>query len=475
MDIYLHDTLTGNKELFTPLTKPEDMLDSKGSKISLYHCGPTVYNYAHIGNFRTYVFGDILRRVFEYNGLNVLQAMNITDVDDKTIRDSIRAEVSLKKFTRKYEDIFKNELAEMNILTPHLMPRATESIDDMVALIEKLLEKEIAYKTADGIYFSINKFPDYGKLAHLDRSKGAKAENDVHRVAADEYDKENVQDFALWKFHTIEDGENAWDAPFGKGRPGWHIECSAMSMKALGETIDIHTGATDLIFPHHVNEIAQSEAVTGKPFVRYWMHAGFLSVDGRKMSKSANNFYTLPVLKENGISPLAYRYWLLTAHYRTQINFTFESVKGAETALKRLLETMTEYRRELGKIDEEKQNIDTAYNALFFQAINDDLNTAQAVALVWDLIKDKEVTTEARYATILHFDKVFGLGIKEYAEGKAHTLSTEMTSDITDLLHEREKARQGKDWDKADELRKALEEKGFDVKDTPDGQKLIPR
>lgn len=474
MDIYLHNTLTGKKEVFVPLQKAESALEEKSNKVSIYNCGPTVYNYAHIGNFRTYVFGDILRRIFEYNGFGVDQVMNITDVDDKTIRDSIKAEISLKKFTRKYEDIFKEEQKEMNILTPHAMPRATESIEDMTALIEKLLEKEIAYKTHDGVYFSIQKFPEYGALAHLDRSKPMDTKHG-HRIATDEYDKENAEDFALWKFHTPEDGDNAWDASFGKGRPGWHIECSAMAMKALGETIDIHTGATDLIFPHHENEIAQSEAASGKPFVRYWMHAGFLSVDGRKMSKSSHNFYTIPVLKKNGISPLAYRYWLLTSHYRTQVNFTFESVKGADKALQRLLETVTEYRRELGKVDEEKLHIDTAYNALFMKSINDDLNTPQAIALVWDLIKDQEITTEVKYATIIHFDNVFGLELKEMSERKAFSLSTEITPAITELLHEREQARQGKDWDKADELRRALEEKGFDVKDTPDGQKLIPR
>ena len=474
MDIYLHDTLTGKKEVFVPLQKAESALEEKSNKVSIYNCGPTVYNYAHIGNFRTYVFGDILRRVFEYNGFSVNQVMNITDVDDKTIRDSIKAEISLKKFTRKYEDIFKEEQSEMNILTPHAMPRATESIKDMTMLIEKLLEKEIAYKTNDGVYFSIQKFPEYGALSHLDKSKPQDTKHG-HRIATDEYDKENAEDFALWKFHTSEDGDNAWDAPFGKGRPGWHIECSAMAMKALGETIDIHTGATDLIFPHHENEIAQSEAATGKPFVRYWMHAGFLSVDGRKMSKSAHNFYTIPVLKKNDISPLAYRYWLLTAHYRTQVNFTFESVKGADKALQRLLETITEYRRELGKIDEEKLRVDVAYNALFVKAINDDLNTPQAIALVWDLIKDLEITTEVKYATIIHFDNVFGLNLKEHAERKAFSLSTEITPAITELLHEREEARQGKNWDRADELRRMLEEKGFDIKDTPDGQKLIPR
>ncbi len=445
MEINLHNTMTGRKELFVPLMT---------GKVSIYNCGPTVYNYAHIGNFRTYIFGDLLRRMFEYNNYSVHQVMNITDVDDKTIRGSAASSINLKDFTKKYEDIFKAELSEAHILTPHQMPRATDFIDEMITLIESLLEKGAAYKTEDGVYFSIDSSEEYGALAQLDKHDH---KDEQHRIAADEYDKENPQDFALWKFHTAEDGDVSWPAPFGAGRPGWHIECSAMSLKTIGETIDIHTGATDLIFPHHTNEIAQSEAMTGKKFVNYWLHAGFLMVDGRRMSKSANNFYTFPTLKEKGISPLMFRYWLLGAHYRTQVNFTEESVRGAAVALDRLISTMREYKTSTGGLINEK------YQKAFLDAINDDLNTAKALATTWDLIKDSSISHADKYATIIDFDRVFGLGLADIHQ-------IEIPAEIQLLIKKREVARQEKNWKVADELRDEIAAAGFDVKDSTDGQ-----
>ena len=278
------NTLTRKKEEFKPIKK---------GKVGFYSCGPTVYNYAHIGNLRTYIFNDILKRSLMFLGMKVNHVMNVTDVDDKTIRGSVSAGESLKDFTRKYEKIFFDDLKELNIVKPDHVLRATESIDDMVRLIKELLEKGIAYKTSDGIYFSIKKSKGYGKLALLDKVKDRK-----ERVKADEYDKDNAQDFALWKFWSEEDGDVFWETEIGKGRPGWHIECSAMSMKILGEQLDIHTGAIDLIFPHHTNEIAQSEAVTGKQFVKYWLHGAFLTMKEGKMSKSIGNILTLKNLKE---------------------------------------------------------------------------------------------------------------------------------------------------------------------------------
>lgn len=483
--IYLHNTMTGKKELFTPL---------KAGEVSMYHCGPTVYNYAHIGNFRTYVFGDLLRRVFEYNGYDIRQVMNITDVDDKTIRGSQQSGISLKEFTRKYEDIFKTELAELHIKTPMQMPRATESVEEMITLIQALLDKKTAYATADGIYFSIEKSAHYGQLAQLDFAKHAhdahaghderhEASADHHRIKADEYEKENAQDFALWKFHTPEDGNVAWETPFGKGRPGWHIECSAMAMTALGPTIDIHTGASDLIFPHHTNEIAQSEGVTGKTFVNVWMHAGFLNVDSKKMAKSANNFYTLPILKEKSISPLAYRYWLLTAHYRTQINFTEESVLAASVALGRLQDSVEKYMRESEIMGSDKHEGEAeavaAYEKNFAEAINDDLNISKALALSWELIKDKSLTDSTKLDLLAKFDEVFGLGLKETAAQKIAAakseesdISQEVREKLDALLGARKKAREEKNWSESDKARDEIKSLGFEVLDGESGQTI---
>lgn len=433
MEIYLYNTLSGQKEEFKSLRE---------GQAGVYSCGPTVYNFAHIGNFRTFIFNDILRRTLEWNGFTVEHVMNITDVDDKTIKKSREEGVSLGTFTRKYEHFFWDDLQELNILRPQKTPRATESIDEMIELIKSLLDKDVAYEASDGIYFNIAKFPDYGALAKLDFESSSK-----ERVSNDEYDKENARDFALWKFHTEEDGEVSFEAPFGRGRPGWHIECSAMSMKNLGETFDIHTGGADLVFPHHENEIAQSQAATGKKFVNYWLHGGFITVDGKKMSKSLGNAFILKDLKAKGFHPLSYRYFVLGGHYRTLLNFTWEALQSAQTSLQKLafeFENLPE-----GEAD--KPTLDK-----FRELINDDLNTPQTLALLHEAFSSKKSKK-----TIAKMDEVLGLDIAALSRRIA-----EIPAEILSLKAERDGARAAKDFTRSDALRSQIENLGYIVEDT---------
>lgn len=443
MDIKLFNSLSRKKETFAPLRPGE---------ASIYNCGPTVYDTPHIGNYRTFTMADILRRVFEYNGYKVTQAMNITDVDDKTIKRSRAEGVSLKNLTAKYEKLFFLGLRSMGIQTPHRVTRATEYIAEMIGLTQSLLDKGIAYKAEDGIYVNISKVKGYGELARLDLSKTAH-----ERVANDEYDKENARDFALWKFHTAGDGDVAWDAPFGRGRPGWHIECSAMAMKVLGPTIDIHTGGQDLLFPHHTNEIAQSESATGKQFVRYWIHGAFVNVSDEKMAKSKGNFIKLETLLENGLSPLAYRYWLMTSHYRSPVNFTLEAMRAAQTALIKFIAAAASY--------PDGGQIISSYRERFNSYINDDMDMPKAVALAWELIKDPAVTAADKRATLLDFDRVFGLDLAAAPRVKDEPIPEEIQA----LAEAREEARKAKDWQKADALRTEIESRGFDINDTDKG------
>lgn len=450
MEIYLHNTLTGKKEKFTPIVP---------GHVSMYNCGPTVYGPAHIGNFRTFILNDLLRRMCEYNGLEVTQVMNITDVDDKTIRKSQEEHVSLAAITQKYEQLFLHDLQLLNITLPHKTPRATGSIDEMITMIKDLLEKEIAYTTEDGAYFNITKSSGYGQLARLDLENTTQ-----ERIANDEYDKENPRDFALWKFYTEDDGDVSYDTPFGKGRPGWHIECSAMCVSNLGETIDIHTGGSDLVFPHHTNEIAQSEAVTGKQFVNYWVHGGFITVDGKKMSKSLGNIFTLEDLVAKGVDPLAYRYFVLTAHYTTLLNFTWDAVLGSQTALRRLRDVVskTVFDTTAGaELDSKSQE----YKRKFVGYVSDDLDTPKALALVWEIVKDSEISDENKRSLILDFDRVLGLQLdkKEIVE---------IPEEVQKLIKERDQAREQKDFARSDELRSEIEQFGFDVMDTPEGTEV---
>ena len=455
MAIKLYNTLSGQKEEFKPLVT---------GKVGIYNCGPTVYDTAHIGNLRSMVMYDIVRRVFEYNNYQVTQVMNITDVDDKTIRRSKEKSQTLQELTDHYTTLFLADLHSLNILTPHKLLSARDSIEDMITMVSILLENDIAYQSKDGIYFSIGKFKDYGKLAKL------KLTDEVReRIANDEYEKENPRDFALWKFWTEEDGDVAWEAPFGKGRPGWHIECSAMSTKALGPTIDIHTGGTDLIFPHHTNEIAQSEAATGKHFVNYWIHGAFMNVNDSKMSKSKNNFLKLADIEEAGISPIAYRYWLLTSHYRSQVNFTEEAVKGAQNAFIRLVEAFVR----LNETTHEHIHASATprdYKGEFLSKINDDFNMPEAVALTWELIKDHTVEAKEKVTLMLDFDRVLGLGL----QGVINTIE-EIPAEITLLAETREEARKAKEFDKADALRKEIESRGFEIKDSGESFKLTKK
>jgi cysteinyl-tRNA synthetase len=446
MDIQLYNTLSRKKEVFKPL---------KAGEVSMYHCGPTVYNTPHIGNYRTFVTNDLIRRVFEYNNYSIKQVMNITDVDDKTINGSKAEGLSLHDFTSKYEKLFLEEIESLNIKTPEHLTRATDYIESMVRLVSTLLDKNIAYVAKDGVYLAIDKVKDYGALANLDLTKVTK-----ERISNDEFDKENPRDFSLWKFKTEEDDSNYWQAPFGEGRPGWHLECSTMAMDVLGATIDIHTGGADLIFPHHTNEIAQSECVSGKQFVHYWMHIAFVNVGNEKMAKSKGNFFKLSELLDQAISPLSYRYWLLTAHYRSPVNFTFEAVHGAQNALIRLMKTVVSYPKG-GKVIGE-------YKDKFQSCINDDLNTASALALAWELIADTKQNDADKRATLLDFDRVFGLKLDTVPEPSTE----EVPPEILALGEAREEARKNKDWEKADALRKEIEDRGYMVKDGADGVEI---
>lgn len=450
-EIRLYNTLTRNIEIFKPIRK---------GRVSLYTCGPTVYNFVHLGNFRTYIFQDILRRTLAHAGYAVTHIMNTTDIDDKTIRGAKEAGKSLKAFTLGYEKLFKSDLKKLNILAPTKLVRATEHISEMIELIERLLERGTAYEKDGSIYFSVSKFKNYGKLAHLDL-KGMKA---GARVDVDEYAKEDVQDFVLWKGKRND--EPSWNAPFGDGRPGWHIECSAMSMKYLGETFDMHTGGIDLVFPHHENEIAQSEGATGKEFVRHWVHGEHLLIDGKRMAKSANNFYTLRDLEEKNFTTIAYRYLALSSHYRTRLNFTWESLGAAQTSLERLYEFVAL----LGKKKKGQGAALDIYRKEFEEALSDDLDTPRAIATLWKLIhaynKEPRVFDASSVKSLLmDMDKVLGLGLTTH---KKQTIP----ATIRKLADKREEYRQAKKWIEADQIRKEIENAGFAVLDTPEGPHL---
>ncbi len=383
--------------------------------------------------------------------------MNITDIDDKTIRDSQKEGKTLKDFTEFYTEEFLKDIKSLNIISPEKFTKATDYIDEMVDVIAKLLQKGLAYKSEDGsVYFNIKKFAGYGKLSRLVLEN--QKENAAGRIKKDEYGKDNVQDFALWKAWDEKDGEVFWETALGKGRPGWHIECSAMSMATLGEQIDIHTGGVDNIFPHHENEIAQSEGATEKPFVKYWMHNEWVLVDQKKMAKSENNFYTLRDLQDKGIDPLAYRFWLLMANYRTRVNLVWEALEGAETALKRLYNLYIELGEDTGKIQPE-------YQQKFKEFIQDDLDTPRALTVLWDVFKDENISNADKKATVLDFDKVLGLGFENLKTEK-------IPAEVIKIKNELDDARKEKDFNKSDELRKKINDSGYDVKNTPTGSVL---
>ena len=389
-------------QVFNSLTRRVEPLEPLADNtIRLYTCGPTVYNFAHIGNFRAYTFEDILRRVVQFNGMKIKQVMNLTDVDDKTIRGANAAGVKLTDYTKTYKDAFFADLKKLNIQPAEVYPAATDHIPEMIALVEKLVEKGVAYKSDDGsVYFAVTKFPGYGKLAHIDfdhQRTGA-------RCAADEYDKENVGDFALWKAWEESDGPVGWDSPWGRGRPGWHIECSAMSMKYLGETFDLHTGGIDNLFPHHENEIAQAEAATGKEFVKTWMHCAHLRVNGEKMSKSLGNFFTLRDLLDKGWSGREIRYVLVNAHYRQGLNFAFSALEDARKSLERI-DRCVDALAARAKDDPAPEFAQKALDA-FTAAVNDDLNIPKAFAALFELVRETNASGTCSKAVLEVFEKM---------------------------------------------------------------------
>src|SRR5271170_1358648 len=388
MGLKLFNTLQRDKGLqeFIPL-------DPQKKKVGMYCCGPTVYDFAHIGNWRTFVFADLVRRTLEFSGYDVQHIMNITDIEDKIIKRVRENKTTLREFTGKFETAFLDDLKALNCKEPHAKPRATEYIPEIIALIEKLIARGIAYKANDGsVYFSIEKYRgcgcNYGQLLKLNFDEMRAGE----RVSADEYEKESVADFALWKARVPDDGDIFWPSPFGEGRPGWHIECSAMSMKLLGESFDLHLGGEDLIFPHHEDEIAQSEGATQKPFVKYWMHGAHLLVEGKKMSKSLGNFFTLRDLLAKGFTGREVRYLLLTAHYRETFNFTLEGLSGAKTALARIDECVAKLReRAADMLSLEKnpgQNSVVSLLPSFVAALDEDLNIAGARGAVFEWVRE---------------------------------------------------------------------------------------
>jgi cysteinyl-tRNA synthetase len=442
--------------------------------VRMYTCGPTVYNFAHIGNFRAYMFEDLLRRHLEFRGYRVTQVMNLTDVDDKTIKGAMEQGVSLSEFTRTFKDAFFEDLKILGIQPAAEYPAATEHIAGMVKLIQQLLDKGLAYRSEDGsVYFSIAKFPGYGKLAHLDL-EGLKP---GARVEQDEYEKEHVGDFAVWKAWTEADGDVAWDAPWGRGRPGWHIECSAMAMEYLGDSFDIHCGGVDNIFPHHEDEIAQSEGATGKTFARYWLHNAHLVVDGAKMSKSLGNFYTLRELLDRGHGGREIRYVLLTgAHYRQTLNFSFSGLEGARSALHRLDEFTLRLREAAAGTD---APVDAAPPwarrglEAFGDGLDDDLNISRAMAALFDLVRDGHRAMDEG-----HLDASAAAGalaVLRAIDGVLAFLepSVEATpAEVQALADQRQAARASKDWAEADRLRDQIAALGWTVKDTPEGPKL---
>lgn len=462
----LKNTLTGNLEEFSPL---------HDKQVGMYNCGPTVYDFAHIGNMRAYIFADILRRVLELRGYSVNQIVNITDVghltsdadigEDKIEKGASREGKSAAEIINFYTEVFLKDIASLHIKVadefPTHFPKATKHIEEQIALIQVLEQKGFVYQTSDGVYFDTSKFPNYGKLGNIDIAgleSGARVEENL--------EKRNITDFALWKFSKPEEKrQQEWSSPWGTGFPGWHIECSAMSMKYLGETFDIHTGGIDHIPVHHNNEIAQSEGATGKPFSNMWAHSAHITVDGKKMSKSDGNTYRLDDLAHKNIEPLAYRYFVLQGRYGTTLNFTWEAVKAAQTALSKL-------RKQIEILGTDSGTIDIAYREKFENFMFDDLDTPKALALIWELLKDDTVTAKNKRATILFFDTTLALNLGfSDISAKEQAFET-LPGDVQALISEREEARHKKNWQKSDEIRKAILEKGYELKDTPDGAKV---
>ena len=433
----------------------------------MYTCGPTVYDHVHIGNFRTFVFQDLLRRYIQFKGFPLLHVMNITDVDDKIIGKAKEAGIPISEYTDRYSQAFLEDMETLRIEKPDVIPYATEHIEEMVDLVLKLRDKGHTYERDGSTYYRITTFSDYGKLSRVDLCDTQTAQ----RTDADEYTKENPRDFVLWK--AKKEGETYWDSPLGPGRPGWHLECSAMSMKYLGNSFDIHCGGVDLVFPHHENEIAQSEAATEEPFVRHWIHSEFLLVDSDKMSKSEGNQYTLRDLIKRGCDPLAVRYLLQSVHYRKQLNFTFEGVDQAQSALRRIHDFLLR----VGEIpDERPENPDLTQKIAesrsnFNAGLDDDLNTSVALATLFELMKDTNILLESQEVGGVNRDQILGLfsdANQVFAVFEAEEPRIE-DKDIAELIEEREEARRQRDFSRADEIRVLLIARGILLEDTKAG------
>ena len=457
----IHNTLSGQLEEFHPLVEGE---------AKFYYCGPTVWDYGHIGNFRSAIAADIFRRYLEYKGFRVTQVMNITDVDDRIIAKSQEAGKTLDEYTAKYIAAFWEDFDALGCKRPDVAPRATRHIPEMAAMVQTLQQNNHAYQSDGSIYYRIKSFPEYGKLSKINFAgniAGGSA-----RIDTDKYEKEDARDFALWKAPTTPD-EPTWESTMGRGRPGWHIECSAMSMKYLGETFDLHLGGIDLVFPHHENEIAQSEGATGKQFVRYWYHFEHLKVEGETMSKSKGNYYTFRDLTEKGFSPAAIRYFLLSVPSRKQLNFTFDALQGAEKAV----ESLRDFRARLEEAKTEPgqtEHLQSATNralAEFEAGMDDDLNTSVALAAVHSLTREvnsvlalrslQEKDKQDVLAAIVRFDSVLNI-----FGGRDREMLDE---EIQALIDERQEARHRRDFDRADEIRNELAERGIILEDTKDG------
>ena len=464
MTLYLYNTLSRRKEKFYSIRPGE---------VGLYTCGPTVYNFAHIGNLRTYIFEDILKRILRYNGYRVKHVMNITDVghltgdrdmgEDKMEKEAQREGKSALEIAAFYTRAFKSDLARLNIIEPDIWVKATDTIDDQIALVKTLEEKGYTYRIDDGIYFDTSKFKDYTKLSHQDLDalqEGARVEKNPQ--------KRNPTDFALWKFSPPGvKRQMQWDSPWGVGFPGWHIECSAMSMKYLGEQLDIHCGGIDHINVHHTNEIAQSEAATGRKFFNFWMHGAFLIIaGGKKMAKSEDNFLTLEnAFEKQGLDPLVYRFAAFQTHYRKPMEYSRESILAARNGLQHLRDQV---RQVAGENSKPNGPVSGAHQDKFLQAVNDDLNMPRALAAVQELLKS-DVAPAGKYATILDFDRVLGLDLDKVRA------SEQLPPEIQDLVDQRRQARQSKDWAASDRLRDEIQALGYMVQDTPEGMKVIKK
>ncbi len=450
--------------------KKEDFKELHEGEITMYSCGPTVYNYAHIGNLRTYVFMDLLRRVLLYDGYKLKGVMNITDVghltsdgdegEDKMDKRAKETGKTPKEIADFYTNIFMTDLAKLNISLPEIIAKATEHIDDMIKYVQRLVDSGFAYETSDGVYFDISKFPKYGELSRLNLDEqiaGARVEVNS--------EKRNPQDFAVWK-KADPNHIQQWPSPWGMGYPGWHIECSAMSQKYLGEVFDIHTGGVDHIPVHHENEIAQNEALTGKKSVDYWMHGEFMLVNNGKMSKSLGNTYTIASLEEMGYSPMVFRYFCLNAHYRKKLNFTFEGMDSAKVSYERLCAILRSHSYGLALVDDDTLN---GFKKEFDDAINDDINIPMALGVLWKMTK-LPLTSQV-YQLALEMDKVLGLSLDK-VEDYLNSLVSDIPEGVVNLAEERKEAKANKNWAKADELRGKITELGYNVLDSKDGYEL---